>query len=145
MIIKELEFKERFDNKYGKSSYIKEYCYYDGSEQIAIYISNGFGASEQTQKVIISEHELKEFLEEFKTSTIKVTVKPKIIMENNPTIVNKNTLQSLLLESMIEVKNGTLSTEKAKSIAMIGQTLINSVKVEIEYNKAFKNGNHKLL
>jgi hypothetical protein len=143
MIIKELEFKERFDNKYGKSSCIKEYCYYDGSEQIAIYISNGFGPSEQTQKVIISEHELKEFLEEFKTSTIKV--KPKIIMENNPTIVNKNTLQSLLLESMIEVKNGTLSTEKAKSIAMIGQTLINSVKVEIEYNKAFKNGNHKLL
>lgn len=143
MIIKELDFKGRFNNKYGKSSYIKEYCYYEGTEQISIYISNGFGASEETQHIIISEHELKDFLDEFQTNTVRL--KPKIKMEDKPIIENKNTVQQILLEAMKEVKNGTLSTEKAKSIALIAQTLINSVKVEIEYNKVFKNGNHKLL
>lgn len=143
MIIKELEFKEKYNNKFGANSYIKSYCYYEGTEQISIYVTNGFGASEQTKNIVISEHELNEWILEFKQNL--VTIKNKPIMEDKPTIENKNTVQNILLESMKEVKNGTLSTEKAKSIALIAQTLINSVKVEIEFNKTFKSGNHKLL
>ena len=47
MTFKELETKEVFNNSYGNSVYIDRYIYYEGTEQISIYIKSGYGASEK--------------------------------------------------------------------------------------------------
>lgn len=39
-------------------TYIHSHCYYEGTEQISIYIKTGFGANEKTINELISEHKL---------------------------------------------------------------------------------------
>jgi CBS domain-containing protein len=58
MIFKELETKQVFYNSNGSSSYIDRYVYYNGTEQISIYIKTGYGASEKIINEVISEHDL---------------------------------------------------------------------------------------
>jgi hypothetical protein len=43
-----------------------------------------------------------------------------------------------MFDSMKKVLNGNLDSLKAKSISMLGQTVINSYKIEIEQNKINK-------
>jgi hypothetical protein len=142
MRFKELETKERFSNKYGNLSYISNYCYYDGTEQISIYIKTGFGITEKTINEIISEHELPKWLLEFKNieeeEEIIIPKKNIIMKENEIKGTNKddfNSMRNILFESMRMVKDGTLDIEKAKSISAMAQTIINSVKVEVDFLK----------
>ena len=51
-----------------------------------------------------------------------------------------NSLRKTLFETMQGVKDGTINADQAKQIADIGQVIINSAKVEIEY--AHKTGAH---
>ena len=44
-------------------------------------------------------------------------------------------MREIIFDSMRMVKAGTLDVEKAKSISMLGQTIINSVKVEVDFIK----------
>jgi hypothetical protein len=131
MKFQELETKEKFDNKFGKASSISSYCYYDGSEQISIYIKTGFGASEKTINEVISEHELDSWLKDFKTNPTINTPKK---MEN-PKPLDFNTLRQKLAEVIDGVKDGSVQIEKAKTISALSQVMINTVKVEIDYLK----------
>ena len=144
MIFKEIETKEKFSNKYSNPSYISNYCYYDGTEQISIYIKTGFGVTEKTFNEIISEHELPKWLLEFKNieeeeeEEIIIPKKKVIMKENEIKGTNKddfNSMRNILFESMRMVKDGTLDIEKAKSISAMAQTIINSVKVEVDFLK----------
>jgi len=165
MIFKELETKERFSNRFGNSSYIHSYCYYEGTEQISIYVKTGYGASEKTINEVISEHKLDEWITEFtKIKIPKETknninlswVKPKEIEEKqiskpikiekmseekNDVIevqVQKNDyarMRNIIFDTMIGVNDGSIDVEKAKVIATLSQTLINSVKTENDFLK----------
>ena len=51
---------------------------------------------------------------------------------------NINDLRDTLFDTLNKVKEGTLDPERAKQICEIGQVIINSAKVEIDY--AHKTG-----
>lgn len=154
MIFKELETKQVFDNSYGGSAYIDRYVYYNGTEQISIYIKTGYGASEKIINDIISEHDLEEWIANFKSSvilpnpnteTLLTEKKTSVILPkiknmssenvNEKSINNFDSMREILFDTMREVKSGVLDIEKAKSISSVGQTIINSVKVEIDFMK----------
>jgi hypothetical protein len=54
---------------------------------------------------------------------------------NEKSINNFDSMRDILFDTMREVKSGVLDIEKAKSISSVGQTIINSVKVEIDFLK----------
>jgi hypothetical protein len=148
MKLKEIEvLKGRtFSNSYGKSSYISEYCYYEGTEQISIYIKTGYGASETTTHKVISEHDLQEWINNFKNEKEEIIVsniteiKENIMSENleskeDEKIDNFNSMREIIFESIKMVKDGSLDLDKAKTISMLSQTIINSVKVEVDFLK----------
>ena len=151
MRFEELEIKQSFNNSYGNSVYIDRYVYYEGTEQISIYIKSGYGASEKIIYEIISEHDLEKWVANFKTSVDlpksdlgtplieeKISVNlPKTINMNEESVIEDNnnfdSMRSILFDSMRMVKEGKLDVESAKSISILGQTIINSVKVEIDF------------
>jgi hypothetical protein len=154
MIFKELETKQVFDNSYGSSAYIDRYVYYNGTEQISIYIKTGYGASERIINKVISEHDLEEWITDFKSSvilpnpnteTLLTDKKTSVILPktknmssenvNEKSINNFDSMREILFDTMREVKSGVIDIEKAKSISSVGQTIINSVKVEIDFLK----------
>jgi hypothetical protein len=150
MIFKELEIKKSYNNKYGNNSYIGSYCYYQGTEQISIYIKTGYGASEKTINVVISEHDLDVWLKEFTNSSeVNKKIEPtnnKVMEDSRSELVKEvvnevekkqdfDYMRRLLFESMKMVKEGSLDVEKAKSISSMAQTIINSVKVEVDFLK----------
>jgi uncharacterized protein (UPF0261 family) len=47
-----------------------------------------------------------------------------------------NTLRSHLFAALEGLKDGSLDLDRAKAIAEMGQTLINSAKVEVDYCRA---------
>ena len=151
MRFEELETKQSFNNSYGNSVYIDRYVYYEGTEQISIYIKIGYGASEKIIYEIISEHDLEKWVANFKSSVDlpktdletplieeKISVNlPKTINMNEESVIEDNnnfdSMRSILFDSMRMVKEGKLDVESAKSISILGQTIINSVKVEIDF------------
>lgn len=48
---------------------------------------------------------------------------------------NIGTLREQLFETMRELRSGKIDVEKAKAISELGQTIINSAKVEVDYAK----------
>lgn len=162
MIFKELETKQLFDNSYGKSVWIDRYVHYPGTEQISIYIKKGYGANEEIINEIISEHELEKWVLNFRSKIIekleeqtsnfelieietkKIEIKgfhpnKSINMEdekvNSEKTNNFDSMRQILFDSMKMVKDGKLDKENAKAISIIGQTIINSVKVELDFLK----------
>lgn len=53
---------------------------------------------------------------------------------------NINDLRDGLFEAMQMLKEGKLTVEQAKAISEMGQVVINSAKVEVEYIKANNGG-----
>jgi hypothetical protein len=47
-----------------------------------------------------------------------------------------NDLRDVLFDTMEKLKNGEIHIDQAKAISELGQTIINSAKVEVEYAKA---------
>jgi hypothetical protein len=179
MKFNELETKKRFNNKYGNNAHISNYCYYNGTEQISIYVKSGYGAGEKVTNVVISEHDLDDWIKEFMNvsevdkseekkelklvfvsskelekdldkSCNKVELTKGVLLKENKKMKENeeseevkeseqkddfDSMRKLLFESMRMVKNGELDVEKAKSISSMAQTIINSVKVEIDFLK----------
>lgn len=134
MIFKELETKQLFDNSYGNSVWIDRYVYYNGTEQISIYVKNGYGADEKVVNVVISEHELEEWIANFKSSV--TLLKTNINMDSENKVNNFDSMREIIFDSMKMVKERKLTPDEAKSISILGQTIINSVKVEVDFIKA---------
>ena len=88
MIFKELDTKQMFDNSYGNSVWIDKYVYYNGTEQISIYVKKGYGADERVINVVISEHDLTEWIANFKSSVNLPNSNPKQLLTEKKTSVN---------------------------------------------------------
>lgn len=152
MRFEELETKQSFNNSYGNAVYIDRYVYYEGTEQISIYIKSGYGASEKLIYETISEHDLANWIANFKSlATLpdldnefllkkeeKSLILPKtnISMENETNIKNFDSMREIIFDSMKMIKEGKLTPDEAKSISILGQTIVNSVKVEVDFIKA---------
>lgn len=58
---------------------------------------------------------------------------------------NLDTLRNHMFETLQGLKDGTIDVEKAKVMGEIGQVLINTAKVEVDYIRANNGGNSKFL
>ena len=59
-------------------------------------------------------------------------------MNPNETPTGMASLQDILMQSIKDVRSGSMETSTAKAINEIAQTLINSAKVEVEFMRATK-------
>lgn len=141
MNIDVLNDKKRYDNRFGKGAYISSYVYYDGTEQVSIYVKTGFGASEKTHNEIISEHDIDKWVSEFKANAKEVQQQKPITpqMETEETF---SSMRKILFDSMRKVNEGSMDLKKAQAISLLGQTIINSAKTENEFLK-ITGGKHK--
>lgn len=143
MIFKELETKQKFDNNYGKSVWIDRYVHFPGTEQISIYIKSGYGASERVINNVISEHELEQWILDFRGEFMRKIPEQKTnILPNNEKMETKNNfteMRQLLFNAMNGLKDGSVKLETAKGIGQIAQVVINSVKVEVDFLKLTEN------
>jgi len=141
MKFNELEDKNFYNNIFGKNCYIHSYIYYGGTKEINITIKSGYGLNQNSFQELIKENDLASFIKSFKVN--------KSINKNNSSTCKKNmetkdlennllSLRTIMFDSMKKVLNGNLDSSKAKSISMLGQTVINSYKIEIEQNKINK-------
>lgn len=163
MTFEELEFKDAYSNKYGKDARISHYIYYNGTEQICIFIKTGYMVGEKTINEVISEHDLASWVAEFKSSEPVIKHKKTIVKEvieedtkqtkktekinfmSNEQLKGKennfDSMRRILFESMRKVNDGSMNLEKAKAVSLLGQTIINSAKVENEFLKLSKSKN----
>ena len=58
--------------------------------------------------------------------------------ENNNETAGMASLQDIIMQSLRDVRAGTLDVPKAKAVNDLAQTLINSAKVEVEFLRATK-------
>lgn len=49
---------------------------------------------------------------------------------------NINDLRDVMFEAMQSLRDGTITVEQAKAMSSIGDTIINSAKLEVEFAKA---------
>ena len=143
MIFKELETKQKFDNNYGKCVWIDRYVHFPGTEQISIYIKSGYGAGERVINNVISEHELKQWILNFRGEFMgKIPEQKTNILPNNEKMETKNNfteMRQILFNAMNGLKDGSVQLETAKGIGQIAQVVINSVKVEVDFLKLTEN------
>ena len=143
MIFKELETKQKFDNNYGKCVWIDRYVHFPGTEQISIYIKSGYGAGERVINKVISEHELEQWILDFRGEFMRKIPEQKTnILPNNEKMETKNNfseMRQLLFNAMNGLKDGSVQLETAKGIGQIAQVVINSVKVEVDFLKLTEN------
>lgn len=126
--------------------------YFEGSQECYIQFTYGFGASEQTKRFEFPYTELQKHLDDFEdkkdlTDTFKFPsqVEEKPIIQAKETIKveimseQKNNMESLrnyLFGAIEAVKQNKMTTEQARSTAQLAQTVINSVKLELDYKKS---------
>lgn len=53
-------------------------------------------------------------------------------------------LRSLLFDALRGLKNGTVTIQSAEAMSQVGQVIINSAKMEVEYLRATDNQTHAL-
>lgn len=137
-----------------------------GTEQICIFIKTGYMVGEKTINEVISEHDLAEWVAEFKSGepvikskkiivkeileedakqTTEKTEKPNLMSSNNEKPKenenNFDSMRSILFESMRKVNEDKMNLDKAKAVSLLGQTIINSAKVENEFLKLSNSKN----
>jgi len=121
----------------GKTIIINSMVHYPGTEQYAVEVIEGFGAFAKTERFTISEHALDDFNSQFNINVKK----QQIIMETNNTEVleqnkdNFNEVRSILFDTMRGLKDGSVKPDVAKQISETAQTIINTVKVELDFVK----------
>ena len=59
-------------------------------------------------------------------------------MNHNETQTGMSSLQDILMQSIKDVRSGSMDASTAKALNEIAQTLINSAKVEVEFMRATK-------
>ena len=120
----------------GQKVIIHSIVHYPGTEQLVIDLSTGFGASEKRERTTISEHDAEKFKQQFDLPTKKETYMETSnaeVIENNKD--NFNEVRSILFDTMRGLKDGTVKPDIAKQISETAQTIINTVKVELDYVK----------
>ena len=124
----------------GKMVTINSMIHYAGTEEYAIELIEGFGPFSKTERLVISEHKIDSFINQFEIQTKKQLIQPidmetktAEVIENNKD--NFNEVRSILFETMRGLKDGSVKPEVAKQISDTAQTIINTVKVELDYVK----------
>lgn len=123
--------------KSGKTIIVTDYVYYEGLCTHLIRFTSGFGADERKDKIELSNSQYNEFLKDHEE---KSKFKHANVMETG-TGIQKNSsetvksLNDLLMQSIIDLKQGNMDVETAKTISTLSQTVINSVKVQVEIIK----------
>jgi hypothetical protein len=128
--------------------------YFNGTREIQIVVSKGFGASEKTEKLHIEEVDLDIKLESFsdapkidnsqiinnipkeakQESSIKLKfIKPLEMSEQ--TDDNLTGLRKHLFSAIRKLEGGTMKNEEAKAMAQVAQVIINSAKLEMEFKQ----------
>jgi hypothetical protein len=115
--------------------------FFEGSQECYIQFTYGFGPSEQTKRMEFPYVELEEYLDRFEdkkdlTGNFKLS---KQIEEVEIMSEQKNNMASLrdyLFGAIEAVKQNKMTTEQARSTAQLAQTVINSVKLELDYKKS---------
>lgn len=112
--------KTYYHTELEKNVFLYDYMYYGGTNEHAFTFDYG--------KEVIKSNNLELFL-------LKIQdIKPKKIIMSDLVVKNENKnycdMQDILLATMKGLKSGDITPEQGKSIAMVAQTLINSVKVE---------------
>jgi len=158
-------WRETMKFRYGedKESVVPLKFYYNpDTDVIVLEFICGTGASERADKLVFKESVLDDKLALFESfDKVRVIAKEGVIKqrnvelkaENKPTIrlTDNNTklrlnmskeseenlkgLRSHLFEAINKLEGGTMNVEQAKSMAQLSQTIINSVKLEMEYKK----------
>jgi len=121
-------------------------------DEITITVAYGYGLNEVFQNYTIKIDELNDFVDKFDppedipkikngVSTI-VDIKTTKVYNNNfkitlymsePAENNLSELRNHLFESLRKISTGAMKHEDAKAVASLSQTVINSIKVELEY------------
>jgi len=111
--------KTYYHTELEKNVFLYDYMYYGGTNEHAFTFDYG--------KEVIKSNNLELFLLKIQDIKPKKVMADLIIKDDNKNYLD---MQEILLETMKGLKSGNVSPEQGKSIAMVAQTLINSVKVE---------------
>ena len=108
-----------------KNVFLYDYVYYGGTNEHAFTFDYG--------KEIVKSNNIEMFLLKIQDITpinkaIMREQEVKLLTEKESN--NYSEMQNVLLETIKGLKNGTITPEQGKSIAMVAQALISSVKVE---------------
>lgn len=115
---------------------------YEGTKEICINYTKGYGANQTFEKYLVPHHEWEWFVNNLESKqslnkkTVKKVKKQKQMEESKN---NFKELRSILFETLRDVKDDKIDVKKAKSISELSQTLINSAKVEVDYIKSTGN------
>lgn len=127
----------------GKTVMINSMIHYPGTEQYSVELIESPGPFSTTQRFTISEHDVDQFTNQFEIENKKQLTK-QIIMKDNNTVLeqnkdNFNEVRTILFETMRGLKDGSVKPDVAKQISETAQTIINTVKVELDFVKISGN------
>lgn len=151
---KEKDIKNKITKYYGRTLLdsrgerckIIGHTYFNGTREIQIVVSKGFGPSEKIEKLCIEEIDLDIKLESF-TDAPKIDnseilnkeplkikfIKPLEMSEQ--TEDNLTGLRKHLFSAIRKLEGGTMKNEEAKAMAQVAQVIINSAKLEMEFKQ----------
>jgi len=158
---KEKDIKSKITKYYGRTLLdsrgerckIIGHTYFNGTREIQIVVSKGFGPSEKTEKLCIDEVDLDIKLESFSDAPRidnSDIILPKNITFNYIHEKNKKTkplemseqtednltgLRKHLFSAIRKLEGGTMKNEEAKAMAQVAQVIINSAKLEMEFKQ----------
>lgn len=151
---KEKDIKNKITKYYGRTLLdsrgerckIIGHTYFNGTREIQIVVSKGFGPSEKIEKLCIEEIDLDIKLESFSdapkidNSEIlnKEPLKLKFIKPlemSEQTEDNLTGLRKHLFSAIRKLEGGTMKNEEAKAMAQVSQVIINSAKLEMEFKQ----------
>lgn len=141
MTIKDVKGKWLYHK--NEKVFVSDYIFYEGTGEYKVYLVTGFGADERKNNLTFdSEQEMTEWLSKFNTN--KMETKKEVVSleesrseENGMESVSMN-LNALLIKTIEDVREGRIPVEQAKAVSMLGQTLINSTRVQVEILKLGK-------
>lgn len=133
-----------YHNQLKRKVKIAEWAHYTGERKIKIVISYGFGASEVKETSILFDEDLDNYLKCFGEVSIsqqviyqgeksnKYILKYFSIMDENN---NLNDLRCHLFGAIKKLEAGSIDANTAKAIASLSQTILNSAKLQLEYQQ----------
>lgn len=136
MTIKDVKGKWLYHK--NEKVFVSDYIFYKGTGEYKVYLVTGFGADERKNNLTFdSEQEMTEWLSKFNTNKME-TKKEVVSLEESGAIATSVGLNNLLLKTIEDVREGRIPVEQAKAVSMLGQTLINSTRVQVEILKLGK-------
>lgn len=133
-----------YHESFGRNGRITSFSHYSKLREIEIIFTSGYALNEEKQKLYFSEDNLEEEMSRFhpskKTDTIFHTIPTSevAVTKKEPTekmSESKNNfgeMRKSLFEALRKLESGEMKPEAAKAMSQTAQTIINSVKVELE-------------